>query len=261
MPEFNKDSYTPEEVNEIIKSELGEDVARQFRMYYNKVQKVPSHSVSIKTVNTGRFEFQFSMEEFADKLDVPEELLEFTMVQSSRHGGGSLYNMGWLWLDFFDVTSPEGNVVTISYLEEIQSDFVQRIGRLRQVINGSMTEGDLLSFEQDAWNKIKANSQLIETFTVPGVEFTTDLVAQAQAQIRKVGVPGLGYAIPDLKIISLVKGKTDSLEIKYVIFDNDNNRKGVVSFFIDPVTHHYFAPDTSVITERLVSNGDDAARM
>lgn len=164
-PELNQDNYTPEEVHNLIKENLGEDVASQFRMYFNKVQKVPPHkiqAVPIQLRGDESFEYRFLMGDFEKEVGIPPEVLEFVMVPSERHGGGSQDNMGWVRMIFKTITSPQGNEVKIAIIDEIQSDFSQRVGRLRQLLNGKMSEDDLIGYEKEAWNKIKNNDALVE---------------------------------------------------------------------------------------------------
>lgn len=168
---LDKDTYTPEEAHSLIQQHLGDEAAQQFRLYYNKIQKVPPHNVQVhklKSDDDGSFEYRFKMEEYAQKIGIPADVLQFVMVPSERHGGGSQDNMGWLQIDFKTITSPEGNKLKVGVLDEIQSDFAQRISRLRQLFTGKMTEGDFKTqFEPRAWELIKNNTQLIEKTTRP----------------------------------------------------------------------------------------------
>lgn len=162
MPQVNldKDSYDPNEVYELIRQNLGEEAATQFKLYFNKIQKVPPHKITYhenpSNYDSDIHEYRFSFGEFASKLGIPPEIVEFSIVKSNRHGGGAADNMGWIRLKFRDL-----NGVKIAIADEIQSDFAQRASRLRLIYLGKMPENKLLGWERDAWEKIKNNPGLI----------------------------------------------------------------------------------------------------
>jgi hypothetical protein len=174
-PELDKDNYNPDEVHNLIKTSLGDDAAMYFRMMYNKVHKVPPHKIRVKELSEGTemLEYQFRMQDYMEQIGLPEELINFVMVISDRHGGGGKDNMGWVRLDYKTLDTPEGTI-PIAVADEIQSDFSQRINRLRKSWLGRLTEegefnekGEkissegLLSYEKAAWEAIKNNPQLM----------------------------------------------------------------------------------------------------
>ncbi len=165
MPDQDKTSYTPEEVNELMKQTLGEEAATQFRLYWNKIQKVPPHKTTVEQLSSygdEKFQYRFSFEDYANQLGVPEYVIAFTMVSHSIHGGGGEHNMGWINLIFKTVESPDGNKLSVAILDEVQSDFSQRVSRLRQLLNGKLKEDKLLGFEKESWNQIKNDPNLVE---------------------------------------------------------------------------------------------------
>lgn len=153
---LDKDAYTPEEALAIIQEKFGDNVASMLKMHFNKVQKVPPHQISMKVLGKDSFEYQFSFGQFATYLNIPQEILDFVMVASSRHGGGAKDNMGWVRLNFVDLSTAD-DLIPVAIVDEVQSDFAQRISRIRQLYTGKT---EAASWES-AFGKITKNPELI----------------------------------------------------------------------------------------------------
>ena len=179
-PNLDKDTYTPGEVHSLIQEHLGDQAAQDFRLYFNKVQKVPPHRVELHKLQSSgdaMFEYRFKAGEYADKLGIPPDVLSFVMVPSDRHGGGSADNIGWLRIKFKTIKSEEGNEVKIAILDECQSDFAQRISRLRKYMNGNVDDKMSGTYESQAWDKIKMNKELVTKVVSPQLDNTAPLLA------------------------------------------------------------------------------------
>lgn len=180
-PNLDKETYTPGEVHQLIQDNLGDEAAQHFRLYFNKVQKVPPHRVELhKLTNYGdeMFEYRFRGDNLGQLLGIPPEIIQFVMVESERHGGGGQDNVGWLRIKFKTIKSEEGNEVKIAILDECQSDFAQRISRLRKYMNNTMGDKGIGGSEGRAWDAIKNNPELVTKVKPEGQEdplFTTNI--------------------------------------------------------------------------------------